>query len=53
MGLSHQVDLSGSVARTLWHISPSWTSDTGAKVSTRADGQASAPTAGPSWTTGL
>lgn len=45
MGLSHQVDISGSIARTPQHISPSWTSDVGANVSTRADGRASVPAA--------
>lgn len=45
MGLSHQVDISGSTARTPKQISSSWTSDVGANVSTFADGQASVPTA--------
>lgn len=45
MGLSRQVDISGSFARTPQHISSSRTSGVGANVSTRADGQASVPTA--------
>lgn len=45
MGLSRQVDISGSFARTPQHISSSWTSGVGANVSTWADGQVSVPTA--------
>lgn len=45
MGLSRQVDISESFARTPQHISSSWTSGVGANVSTQADGQASVPTA--------
>lgn len=44
-GLSRQVDISGSFARTPQHILSSWTSGVGAIVSTQADGQASVPTA--------
>ncbi|KAK5865664.1 hypothetical protein PBY51_019914 [Eleginops maclovinus] len=44
-GLSRQVDITGSFARTPPHISSSWTSGVGADVSTPADGQASVPTA--------